>query len=131
MPDDSHANPLVLIREVGLTSLILDIFLLSKDPTIKFNKYNNLSSIAINSLTNVALYQQNFRAVKRQFDRWILVKRVKSILGKPVLTAELLDDLHFYWEIIEQQYYSQRTDVLSTTEAIMAYNKIRVSNSYH
>lgn len=121
VPDDTSAgNPLFLLRDPLFTQPVLDLIVFAATFR-KTNHRNDLSSISIRALQNLALYPQNYRKVRRNYDRWVFRNKLLSLVGRGKVPASVYPDLQFYWEIIDQQYYTQQTEQYDIPGAIAVY----------
>ncbi|MFC5282469.1 NACHT domain-containing protein [Pedobacter alpinus] len=124
VPDDSsQTNPLYQLKKISMVHSILELLILSYDPEIKFDYFNNLTSICINALRNIALAEGNFPKAHRSIKLFLLLKRIENCFSNNKFPQLFFSDLEFYWEGIEQQHLVNLSVPLSLSEAIISYKK--------
>ncbi len=125
LPDDSIAsNPLYKLTNFQAFTLILYLYELAFDEQIKQDKFNNLKHIASTALQSICLKHDNYLKAKRRFEIYKLVFKVRTIWKKEKLPIQIIQDLSYYFEIIAQQYYVNKSNNISLDDAISTYTKL-------
>ena len=124
VPDDSSPlNPLYWLRKPKFINKVLELYQLAQDKKFYSDNFKDLRSITSNALQNIAKFGNNFPLVKPKIEAWIKKKKRIAKSQKENLPPNLINDLFFYLESFEMEYYN-RVEMLSLEQAIALYKSI-------
>lgn len=125
VPDySSFENIFQKLNVLSALPFVLDFYALGYDKTIKQDRFINIKDISITAIHSISLYRENFKIAKLIYRCYCSLLKLKAWFGLIKRPKEILNNLNFYFENIEQQYYVSKSINITLEEAINKYQSI-------
>jgi hypothetical protein len=126
VPDYSSSEN--IFRKLNVLSalpFVLGFYSLGYDETIKQDNFINIKDICSTAIHSISLHEDNFKIAKLIFRCHCYLLKLKAWFGLVKKPKEILNNLNFYFENIEQQYYVSKSIDITLEEAINKYRSIK------
>lgn len=127
-PDAPFSNFLGNPKKIALLPFVFEIYRMGYRPDVKQTDFNSLQHTASTALNSICLTNDNFRWAKRIFSGFRMLKNLEYILTTSDTTKKtiknVIRDLDFYFENMEQQYYINKATKVAITDATRDRKKV-------
>jgi hypothetical protein len=126
VPDySSFENIFQKLNVLSALPFILGFYSLGYDKTIKQDNFINIKDICATAIHSISLHRDNFKISKFIFGCYSYLLKLKAWFGLVKKPTEILNNLNFQFENIEQQYYVRKSIDITLEEALNKYMSIK------